>query len=98
MKNSIIKFRVSNIENLIIKQKAEQCGLSVSELMRGLAFDYKLSYKLTPDEIECYKLLSKYADNFRRISNLFKLGDVDSFKLETLETSSQIRTHLMKLK
>ena len=98
MKNDLIKFRVSKIENLIIKKKAEDSGVTVSELMRGLVFDYKLSHKLTTEEIECYQLLSKYADNFRRISNLFKLGDVDGFKKETLEASKQIREHLIKFK
>ena len=84
MKNDLIKFRVSKIENLIIKKKAEDSGVTVSELMRGLVFDYKLSHK--------------YADNFRRISNLFKLGDIDGFKKETLEASKQIREHLIKFK
>ena len=55
-------------------------------------------FSLTDDEIECYKNLSKYADNFRRISNLFKLGDVTGMKKETLETSRLIKKHLEKLK
>ncbi|NRT11277.1 mobilization protein [Flavobacterium sp. 14A] len=98
MKKDIIKFRVSKIENLIIKKKALDSGITVSELMRGLVFNYKLSSKLTAEEVECYKLLSKFSDNFRRISNLFKLGDTDGFKRETLEASKEIRAHLMKFK
>jgi predicted DNA binding CopG/RHH family protein len=98
MKDNLIKFRVSKIETLIIKKKASNCGVSVSELMRGLALDYKLSNKLTPEEIECYQLLSKYADNFRRISNLFKLGDTTGVKEEAIATSQLIRAHLLKLK
>ncbi|MEB3801743.1 mobilization protein [Flavobacterium columnare] len=98
MKDNLIKFRVSKIENLIIKKKASNSGISVSELMRGLVLDYKLSNKLTPEEIECYQLLSKYADNFRRISNLFKLGDTTGVKEESIATSKLIREHLLKLK
>ena len=98
MKNNFIKFRVSKLESLIIKNKASTTGLTVSELIRALIFDYKISYKLTPEEIECYTHLSKFSDNFRRISNLFKLGDTDGFKKECLETSSLIRKHLLKLK
>lgn len=98
MKDNLIKFRVSKIENLIIKKKASNAGMTVSELMRGLALGYKLSTKFTPEEAECYKHLAKYADNFRRISNLFKLGDLDGFKEECLNTSAEIRQHLMKLK
>jgi glycine cleavage system protein P-like pyridoxal-binding family len=48
--------------------------------------------------LECYLTLSKYADNFRRISNLFKAGDITGMKNETLETSKIIRQHLEKLK
>ena len=66
--------------------------------MRGLVLDYKLSNRLTPEEIECFQLLSKYADNFRRISNLFKGYDVEGLKKECLETSRIIRQHLMKFK
>jgi hypothetical protein len=98
MKDKLIKFRVTKIENLIIKKKASNSGVSVSELMRGLVFNYKLSNKLTPEEVECYQLLSKYADNFRRISNLFKLGDTTGVKEESIATSKLIREHLLKLK
>lgn len=98
MKDNLIKFRVSKIENLIIKKKASNSGISVSELMRGLALSHKLSNKLTPEEIECYQLLSKYADNFRRISNLFKLGDTTGVKEEAIATSKLIREHLLKFK
>lgn len=98
MKNKLVKFRVSIIEDLIIKKKASNSGVSVSELMRGLVLNYKLSNKLTPEEIECYQLLSKYADNFRRISNLFKLGDTTGVKEEAIATSKLIREHLLKLK
>ncbi len=98
MKDDFIKFRVSKMENLIVKKKAEKAGVTVSELMRGIVLDYKLSYKLTFEEIECYQLLSKYADNFRRISNLFKLGDHGTMKEEMLNTSNLIREHLLKLK
>lgn len=98
MRDKIIKFKVSKIESLIIKKKASNSGISVSELMRGLVFNYKLSNKLTPEEVECYQLLSKYADNFRRISNLFKLGDTTGIKEESIATSKLIREHLLKLK
>jgi hypothetical protein len=98
MRDKIIKFKVSKIESLIIKKKASNGGVSVSELMRGLVFNYKLSNKLTPEEVECYQLLAKYADNFRRISNLFKLGDTTGVKEEAIATSKLIREHLLKLK
>ena len=98
MKNKEYRFRVSPLEHQIIKNKISKTGLSISEFMRRLSLDLELKNKLTDDEIECYKNLSKFADNFRRISNLFKLGDVTGMKNETLETSRLIRKHLEKLK
>ncbi|MDM1370284.1 plasmid mobilization protein [Myroides marinus] len=96
-KTKKIEFRVTLTEALIIKNKAEKVGCSVSEYIRNTALDYSLAYKLTPDEIEVYKLLNKYADNFRRISNLFKIGDTTGVKQHTIETANLIRTHLQKL-
>lgn len=96
MKNQIIKFRVSRIEKKIIEKKSERAGLTVSEFFRRLTFEKELKSRLSDDEIECYKNLFKYADNFRRISNLFKLGDVTRMKEETLDTSRLIREHLKK--
>ena len=98
MKNKEYRFRVSPLEHLVIKNKITKTGLSISEFMRRLSLDLELKNKLTDDEIECYKNLSKFADNFRRISNLFKLGDVTGMKNETLETSRLIRKHMEKLK
>ena len=98
MKNKELRFRVSSLEHQIIKNKILKTGLSISEFMRRLSLGLELKNKLTEDEILCYKNLSKYADNFRRISNLFKLGDVTGVKTETLETSRIIKKHLEKLK
>ena len=98
MKNEIIKFRVSKIEQRIIQKKSEKAGLSISEFLRRLALEKEIKSRLTSEEIECYKTLSKYADNFRRISNLFKLGDVTGVKNESLETSILIRNHIEKFK
>tara|TARA_R110002012_G_scaffold279098_1_gene467002 strand:+ start:3789 stop:4088 length:300 start_codon:yes stop_codon:yes gene_type:complete len=93
-----IEFRVSLLEHHIIKNKANRIGCSVSEYLRNTALDYPLSYKLTPEEIEVYQQLNKYGDNFRRISNLFKLGDVTGVKETSIETAKLIRQHLKKFK
>lgn len=93
-----IDFRVTLTEYFLIQQKAKEVGLTKSEYIRNTALGYVVSSKLSPDEIEVYKLLNKYADNFRRISNLFKLGDTTGVKTASLETASLIREHLNKLR
>lgn len=98
MRNLTIKLRVTKIEKLLIEKKAKSTGLSISSYIRNLALGYEIKPLLTEHELDCYLTLSKYADNFRRISNLIKLGDVTGMKNETLETSKIIRQHLEKLK
>ena len=98
MKNYIIKFRVSKIEHAVITKKAEDAGISVSEMLRGLAFNFKFSPRFTTEELEIYKTLSKFSNNFTRISNLFKNGDVEEMKSETLKAADEIRNHLKKFK
>ena len=93
-----IEFRASLTEHLVIKNKANKSGCSVSEYIRNTALDYPLTYKLTSDEIEVYKQLNKFADNFRRIGNLFKLGDTTGVKEVSVDTAKLIREHLNKLK
>lgn len=95
-KDKIIKLRVTKLEKSIIQTKAKNAGLGVSEYIRRLAFDKKLKPRLTMEEIKCYQSLSKYADNFRRIGNLFKKGDTTGVKEETLSTSRLIKEHFKK--
>ncbi|MGX9985446.1 plasmid mobilization protein [Soonwooa purpurea] len=98
MKSKTINIRVSNSEFYIIKNTAKKAGITMSEYIRATALNYNLSYKLTEDEIEIYKELNKYADNFRRIGNLFKLGDSTKVKEISVETAQLIRDHLNRLK
>lgn len=93
-----IEFRVTHIEYFKIQNKALKSGNTISEFLRNTAMDYSLCHKLTDDEIIVYKLLNQYADHFRRISNLFKLGDTSGVKEACIETSKLIRNHLNKLK
>lgn len=76
--------------------KAKKAGISASEFLRRSAFGKEIKRRLSAEELECYQTLSKYADSFRRISNLFKLGDVTGVKEESLNTSRQIREHIEK--
>ncbi len=94
----MIKFRVTELELQIIKLKISKTGLSISEFMRRTSLGIEMKNKLTEDEVICYQNLSKFADNFRRISQLFKLGDITKMKEECLNTSRLIREHLEKLK
>lgn len=98
LKNQRIEIRLSEIDKSILQKKSEETGMSLSQFVLSCALKLEIKNRLSADEIECYKMLSKYADNFRRISNLFKLGDTDGFKKECLIASSEIRQQLLKFK
>ncbi len=98
LKKERIEIRLSKIDKLILVKKASKSNLSLSQYVLSCAMNLEIKNRLSADEIECYQTLTKYADNFRRISNLFKLGDTDGFKKECLVASSEIREHLLKLK
>lgn len=98
VRTSFIKIRVSTIEKRTIKKKAKEAGLNVSEYLRKLALGHQVRAKLTSEEIECYKLLNKFANNFIWISNALKSGDKSKVKELCLETSEAILAHLNKLR
>ncbi len=92
-----IEFRVTLTEYHIIKNKSTKTGSSISDFVRNTSMNYPVSNKLTPEELQVYDQLIKYGDNFRRIKNLFKLGDVTGVKEECIITAKLIREHLNKL-
>jgi hypothetical protein len=98
LKKERIEIRLSKIDKLILVKKSEKTGLSLSQYVLSCAMLYEIKNRLSEDEIECYQTLTKYADNFRRISNLFKLGDTTAVKETSIETAKLIREHLLKLK
>lgn len=97
MKNKFIKFRVSSVEFLLIKKKARATGLSTSEFIRSTIFEGTMYHRLSDEEIEVYKTLTKYSNAFVSISNYLKSGDVDGVKKHALDTSKLIRKHIKKL-
>ncbi|BCY29459.1 plasmid mobilization protein [Flavobacterium okayamense] len=96
MRNKILKLRVSTLEKRIITKKANQLGVSTSELIRAALLNYKVKSKLTQEELEIFKMLTNYSLNFTRISNLVREKDYDSFKKISMETAKEIREILIQ--
>lgn len=88
--------RVTNTELLILKKKAEQAGITLSEYIRGTALNYDLAYKLSKDEILCYKQLTELKNNFQRISNFIKNKASYELLNEIQDVISVVNTHLKK--
>ena len=95
MKREFVQFRCSIYEKKLLKVKAKKSGLSISEYCRrAAAFDDRIIERLTKEQIEMYKMLTKYELNFKRIGNMFrkrnpKLAD------EVVQLANEIRKHLM---
>ncbi|WP_136465418.1 mobilization protein MbpA [Flagellimonas onchidii] len=97
MKREFVQFRCSVYEKKLLKIKAKKSGLSISEYCRRSAFDDRIIERLSEDQIEAYKLLVQYQNNFKRIGNMFrkrnpKLAD------EVMQLAKEIREHLLNFK
>ena len=72
MKTKRIVLRVSYFEKMLIKGKAKELGLSISEYIRVCSTNKLLPKPKTEKELEVYNTLKSYHTNFRRISNLIR--------------------------
>lgn len=94
-KNQLVKFRCSSLEKRILVTKAKLCGLSLSEYLRRAAMDKTTIERLSDEEIELYKMLVKYHNNFKSIGNMFK-GKNENLTNMVYDTASEIKKHLKK--
>ena len=96
-KSEIIKFRCSIYEKKLLKVKAATCGLTLSEYFRRIAFDQKIIERLTDQEIEIYKMLIRYHNNFKYIGNMFKKRNPKLTEM-VYKLANEIKDHLKKFK
>lgn len=96
-KKELIIFRCTSLEKAIIEKKSVNSGQSVSSFVRSAALGQKIGYKLTDEELEIYRMLTKYHNNFVSISNLLKKKD-SAFAKEIKSTADEIKNHLKKLR
>jgi len=96
-KTKNILLRVSLFDEKLIKIKAKDCGLSTSEYLRRCALNKQLPKALDSDELEVYKDLKKFYNNFNAISNLFKKGDHQKMLSEIEELKFELKNHLKKI-
>ena len=97
MKREIIKFRCSIYEKKALRKRAERAGVSLSEYCRSSAFGNDLVERLTPEQLEYYRMLVKYNNNFTRIGNMFKKRDPKLVD-EVRQLANEIRKHLYNFK
>jgi len=96
-KTKNILIRVSLFDEKLIKVKAKDCGLCLSEYMRRCALEKKVPKSLNTDELKVYKDLKKFYNNFTAISNLLKKGDHQDMIAEIESLKSSMKEHLKKI-
>jgi len=97
MKSKVVRFRCSTYERNLLKVKARKSGLSLSEYCRRAAFDDRIIERLTEDQIEMYKMLIDYQNNFIRIGNMFKKRN-PKLADEVTRLAKEIKDHLYNFK
>lgn len=93
MKKSIVKFRVSTYEKKMLKKNAAHCGLPLSEYLRRVGLDQEIKPRLTEREVQFYKTLIQYANNFKSIGNMYSKKD-PNLKKEVWKVADLIKREL----
>lgn len=95
IKKEIIKFRCTIYEKKVLKVKAKKSGLTLSEYCRKVAFEEKITERLSDEQIDIYKMLVSYHNNFKSIGNMFNKRNPELTKTVIL-LANEIRNHLKK--
>jgi hypothetical protein len=97
MKREYIQVRCSIYEKKLLQRRAARAGISLSEYIRATAFDKNIVERITPEQLETYKMLVQYKNNFTRIGNMFRKRD-PKLAREVEDLAREIRTHLKNFK
>tara|TARA_B100002049_G_C15988818_1_gene336388 strand:+ start:24 stop:320 length:297 start_codon:yes stop_codon:yes gene_type:complete len=97
MKREYIQVRCSIYEKKLLQRRAARAGISLSEYIRATAFDKNIVERITPEQLEFYKMLVQSKNNFTRIGNMFRKRDPKLVR-EVEDLAKEIRTHLKNFK
>jgi hypothetical protein len=97
VKKEFVQFRCSVYEKKLLRVKAKKSGLSISEYCRRAAFNDIIIERLSEKQIEIYKMLSKYQNNFKLIGNMFRKRN-PKLSAEVVKLADEIRQHLLNFR
>lgn len=80
-----IEIRCDIFQKEVIKMKANESNMSVSEYMLYCGLGRQLPKPMTSEELQAFKVLREFQTNFARISNFIKRYDDESLKQEVRE-------------
>lgn len=97
MKNHKIEFRCTLFEKKLLKVKAKKAGITLSEFCRKSTTNKTIKERLNKNQIDFYKMLITYHNNFTSISNLIKNKHPDLYQ-KVYQTTEEIKRHLQNFK
>ena len=86
-----IEIRCDIFQKEIIKMKASESNMSISEYMLFCGLGRQLPKPMTSEELEAFKELKQFQTNFARISNFIKKYDDENIKREIRELLEQTK-------
>jgi len=87
------------MEQLIIKGKADSCGMTLSNYLRSRGMSLVIKPRLSEDDIQVFASLAGFSENFREIVKyLQSIGDVSGLAEQIMLAQKEIRSLLDKLK
>ncbi|SDE47009.1 mobilization protein MbpA [Cellulophaga baltica] len=96
-KKTVIQFRCGIYEKKLLKKRAQKAGLSLSEFCLRAALDIKVIEILNQEQVECYKTLMKYSNNFTAIGNMYRKHNPQLTE-EVYALAKEIKEHLNNFK
>lgn len=95
--NVVTKFRTNFFEKKLIIVRAKKAGLSQSEYCKKAVLETKIIERLSEEQIELYKMLITYHNNFKSIGNMFKKKN-PNLTSEVYQLANEIKKHLSNFK
>lgn len=80
-RSSVITLRLTDWENDLITQKADDCQLTKSEYVRQLALGYEPKARLTEEQMTLLQDVRKIRYELQQMSNFFSREDSDSWRV-----------------
>lgn len=93
-KTDKIEIRIEPWDKALIRQKANNLNMSMSEFILRTALGRELPPPPSPIQMNAYLLLQQYKGNFVRISNLFRKGNYPLMLDRITDLIEKIEKHL----
>lgn len=90
------KIRVSGLEEMILKSKADQAGMNLARFIRESALGNEITIRrMSPDEKKALLELSRIGNNLNQIAKKFNQGE--RLYLELVQVMAKIEKKLEEL-